>query len=146
MAQAGQFSALGGIGAGVAAGAVGSLLGGGTAALAGVAASIGLSVTASGNKRSQEALDGMRWSQRNSEILTVIDSAGASYDNMIITNTRKQRNKENEGGLELVVEMRQLVLINANRSADVTNANLPQNDTAATQGQATINRGEVSLQ
>ncbi|GKV75515.1 hypothetical protein PEC106568_06890 [Pectobacterium carotovorum subsp. carotovorum] len=146
MAQAGQFSTLGGIGAGLAAGAVGSLLGGSAAALAGVAASIGLSVTASGNKRSQEALDGMRWSQRNSEILTVIDSAGTSYDNMIITNTRTQRNKENEGGLELVVEMRQLVLVNANRSAEVINANLPPNDTASTQGQATINRGEVSLQ
>ncbi|KGA39091.1 phage baseplate protein [Pectobacterium carotovorum] len=146
MAQAGQLSTLGGIGAGVAAGAVGSLLGGGTAALAGVAASIGLSVTASGNKRSQEALDGIRWSQRNNEILTIIDSAGASYDNMIITNTRTQRNKENEGGLELVVEMRQLVLINANRSPEAINANLPQNDTATTQGQANVHLGEVTPQ
>ncbi|MGQ5289818.1 phage baseplate protein [Pectobacterium actinidiae] len=151
MAEAGQYSTIAGIGAGVGVGVVGSVLGGGAAALVGVAASIGLATVPSGDKRSQTVLAAIREIQTGTpdkpgnQIIDVIGTK-AAYKNMIITNTRTVTNKENEGGLELVVEMRQLVLIDRNHDAETINANLPAGDTAATQGQATIHRGEVTPQ
>ncbi|MCC8375506.1 hypothetical protein CKY10_01340 [Photorhabdus sp. HUG-39] len=145
IAETGQYSGILGVGAGVATGLAASVLPGGVAALAGVAASIGFSVAPLGEKRSQTILEEIRWSQRNNEILTVTGTS-AVYDNMIITNTRTTKNKDNQGGLELVVEMRQLKILKREHDADTINANLPTGDSASTQGQATINHGKVLLQ
>ncbi|AYH00868.1 hypothetical protein C5E26_07895 [Pectobacterium parmentieri] len=145
MAEAGDLSGIAGIGAGVAVGAVGSMLGGGAAALAGLAASAGLAFAASGRKRSETALVQIRTLQRYNKILTVIGTSTA-YDDMIITNTRVQKNKQNEGGQEIVVEMRKLLIKSRDDTATTINRNLPKNDTAATQGQANVHLGEVTPQ
>lgn len=145
MDQAGDLSGIAGIGVGVATGAAGSLLGGGAAALAGLAASAGLAFAASGGKRSETALVQLRRLQRYNSILTLV-GINSSYDNMIITNTRVQKRKENEGGQEIVVEMRALLIKNRNGSASAINSKLPAGDTAATQGQANVNLGEVTPQ
>ncbi|MFE8049321.1 phage baseplate protein [Brenneria goodwinii] len=144
-AEAGQFSGIAGVGAGVAVGAASSLLSGGAAALTGLAASAGLSFAASGTKRSESALLELRKLQVEKSILTVV-GINSSYDNMIITNTRVQKSKENEGGQEIVVEMRDLLIKDSNSSATTTNSNLPAGDTAATQGQANVHLGEVTPQ
>ncbi|CPR20609.1 hypothetical protein JMY81_01125 [Brenneria goodwinii] len=145
MDEAGDLSGIAGIGAGVAVGAAGSLLSGGTAALAGLAASACLMFAASGRQRSETALVQIRSLQRYNRILTVV-GVNSSYDNMIITNTRVQKSKENEGGQEIVVEMRSLLIKDSNSSATTTNSNLPAGDTASTQGQANANLGEVTPQ
>ncbi|PWC10648.1 hypothetical protein B4923_16130 [Brenneria roseae subsp. americana] len=145
MDEAGQYSGVAGIGAGVAVGAASSLLSGGSAVLAGLAASAGLSFVASGTKRSESALLELRKLQVEKSILTVI-GINSSYDNMIITNTRVQKSKENEGGQEIVVEMRSLLIKDSNSGATTINSNLPAGDTAATQGQANVHLGEVTPQ
>lgn len=145
MAQAGDLSSLAGIGTGVAIGAVGSLLGSGAAAIAGIAASAGLAFAASGRQRSEEALVNLRRLQRYNSILTIV-GVSSSYDDMIITNTRVQKSKENEGGQEIVVEMRALLIKNRNDSPATINSRLPAGDTAATQGQANVHLGEVTPQ
>ncbi|AMO49206.1 Hypothetical protein AKI40_2818 [Enterobacter sp. FY-07] len=145
MAQAGDLSSLAGIGTGVATGAVGSLLGSGAAAIAGIAASAGLAFAASGRQRSEEALVNLRRLQRYNSILTIV-GVSSSYDDMIITNTRVQKSKENEGGQEIVVEMRALLIKNRNDSPATINSRLPAGDTAATQGQANVHLGEVTPQ
>lgn len=145
MDQAGDLSGLAGIGAGVATGAVSSLLGGGAAALAGIAASAGLAFAVSGRQRSEEALVNLRRLQRYNSILTIV-GVNSSYDDMIITNTRVQKSKENEGGQEIVVEMRALLIKNRNDSPATINSRLPAGDTAATQGQANVHLGEVTPQ
>lgn len=144
-AQAGAFSTVAGIGAGVATGAVGSLLGGGAAALAGLASSVGLTLAASGTKRSESALLDLRNLQVKKQILTVV-GINSAYDNMIITNTRVQKSKENEGGQEIVVEMRALLIKNRNDSPSTINSKLPAGDSVATQGQANVHLGEVTPQ
>ncbi|ARD61137.1 hypothetical protein Y71_14865 [Kosakonia radicincitans DSM 16656] len=145
MDQAGDLSGLAGIGAGVATGAVSSLLGGGAAALAGIAASAGLAFAVSGRQRSEEALVNLRRLQRYNSILTIV-GVSSSYDDMIITNTRVQKSKENEGGQEIVVELRALLIKNRNDSPATINSRLPAGDTAATQGQANVHLGEVTPQ
>lgn len=87
MAETGELSGIAGIGTGVAVGAVGSMLGGGAAALAGLAASAGLSFASSGRKRSETALVQIRTLQRYNKTLTVI-STSTAYDDMITTTTR----------------------------------------------------------
>lgn len=145
MDQTGDLSGLSGIGAGVATGAVSSLLGGGAAALAGIAASAGLAFAVSGRQRSEEALVNLRRLQRYNSILTVV-GVSSSYDDMIITNSRVQKSKENEGGQEIVIEMRALLIKNRNDSPATINSRLPAGDTAATQGQANVHLGEVTPQ
>lgn len=145
MDQAGDLSGLAGIGAGVTTGAVSSLLGGGAAALAGIAASAGLAFAVSGRQRSEEALVNLRRLQRYNSILTIV-GVSSSYDDMIITNTRVQKSKENEGGQEIVVELRALLIKNRNDSPATINSRLPAGDTAATQGQANVHLGEVTPQ
>lgn len=139
--QSGDTSTLAEIGAGVTVGAAASLLSGGAAALAGIAASIGTSLYSAGNSRSQTLLDEIRELQRAHTLLDVVSSKGGEYKNCIITSTRQQTNRENEGGLELVVELMQLNILDTTNSK--TNANLPAKDTSATQGQMTQSFGEV---
>ncbi|MDB6366758.1 hypothetical protein PH242_03420 [Photorhabdus bodei] len=146
IAETGQYSAMLGMGAGVATGLAASMLSGGAAALAGLGASVGFGIAGEyGAKRSVDILKKIRKLQQDNKILTIVGTS-ASYNNMIITNTRTTKNKDNQGGLELVVEMRQLKILKREHDADTINANLPVGDSASTQGQATVNRGEVLLQ
>lgn len=145
-AEAGEFSGVLSAGIGVTAGMAASVLSGGAAALAGLGLTVGAaSISAGTRARSATILDAIREIQRSNTIFTVITSKG-EYSNMIISNTRQETNKENENGLELVVEMRQVTLINRQGDATTQNSNLPVNDTATTQGQATVNIGSVALQ
>lgn len=145
----GPLAGIAGIGAGVAAGAVMSKLGGAAAAAAGVAGSLltefGPGLFGSGELRSTGMLADIRALQRLNSLITVVGAKG-SYDNVIITNTRTQITKQNEGGLELVVEMRQLTIIDNAANAAIVAANLPAGDSAATQAQPETNLGEVGLQ
>ncbi|OCA53953.1 phage baseplate protein [Photorhabdus namnaonensis] len=150
IAETGQYSGILGMGAGVATGLAASVLPGGIAALAGLGASVGFGIAGEyGTKRSMNILDKIRELQSSHTVMTVIGTKSASYANMIITNTRQVTNTENQDGLELVVEMRQLLIINKdgkNKDASLINANLPAGDSVSTQGQATVNHGEVLLQ
>ncbi|RTQ01304.1 hypothetical protein EKN38_13095 [Enterobacter sp. WCHEn045836] len=131
------------IGGGLTAGMAVSLLSGRTAALSGIAASVGLAVfqNSQGTTRSQSLLDQLRTIQRSHETFDLIASKGASYRNCLITNTRTETDKESEGGLIIVVEIQQLTIIHD--TVAETNANLPWGDSVTTQGQAEFAGGEV---
>lgn len=137
-----------GMGASLTTGMVASMLPGGVAALAGIGASVATSIYSGefGSKskasHSQELLAQLRAMQRNHQVFELVASRGASYKNCIITNTRTQTNKQNEGGLEIVVDLLQLTIIYD--TAKETNNNLPYGDTAATQGQREVSVGEVA--
>lgn len=123
-----------------------SLMSGRTAALSGIAASVGLAVyqNSQGTTRSQNLLEQLRTIQRNHETFDLVASKGASYKNCLITNIRTESDKETEGGLIIVVEMRQLTIIHD--TAEETNANLPWGDSVTTQGQVEFSGGEVVTQ
>jgi hypothetical protein len=145
-AEVGEFPSLLSAGIGITAGMAASVLSSGAAALAGLGATVGTaSVSAGARRRSATILEAIRDIQRNNTIFTIVSSKG-EYENMIITSTRQETNRENESGLELVVEMRQVILINRQADAATQNANLPVNDTCTTQGQAKVNLGSVVLQ
>lgn len=146
IAQANEFSGVLSAGVSLTAGMVTSVLSAGAVALAGLGMTIGTAALSSGSeKRSSSVLNAIRELQRSKEPFTVISSKG-EYANMLIVNTRQETSKENENGLELVVEMRQLILIDRQGDAATQNANLPVNDSATTQGQARVNLGESAIQ
>lgn len=125
--------------AGIAVGQAIQQLPASVAALAGEAHSrIGSSIVnnaasaaGSASTRSRSALDAIRRVQRANALINVVSSK-QTYKNCMITNTRQETNKENEQGLELVVEMRQLIIIPV---GDTGEAQLPANDDVSTQGQ-----------
>jgi hypothetical protein len=134
------------IGGGLTAGMAASMLSGRIAALSGIAASVGLALyqNGQGTTRSQSLLEQLRAIQRNHETFDLVASRGASYKNCIITSTRTETDRETEGGLIILVDMLQLTIIHD--SVAETNANLPWNDTATTQGQKEVSAGEVITQ
>lgn len=134
------------IGGALTAGIAASLMSGRTAALSGIAASVGLAVyqNSQGTTRSQSLLEQLRTIQRNHETFDLVASKGASYKNCLITNTRTELDKETEGGLIIVVDMQQLTIIHD--TVEDTNANLPWGDSVTTQGQAEFAGGEVITQ
>lgn len=145
-AEAGEFSGLISAGSSLTVGMAASLLSGGAAALAGLGATVGAAAISAGTrKRSSTLLDAIRKTQREKVVFDIITSKG-EYKNVIITNTRQETTTENEAGLELVVEMRQLTIINRQADAATQNANLTANDTCATQGQARVDLGEIATQ
>lgn len=131
------------IGGGLTAGLAASLMSGRTAALSGIAASVGLAIYQNSQEttRSQSLLEQLRTIQRNHETFDLIASKGASYKNCLITNTRTELDKETEGGLIIVVDMLQLMIIHD--TVQETNANLPWGDSVTTQGQVEFSGGEV---
>lgn len=131
-----------GIGQGVGS-AVGQLSGG-AAAAAGLGASIANAAYAAGqaNTRSQSALDAIRDLQKRNRIIDVV-GAKRIYENCMITSTRQETNKENEQGLELVVELTQLVLVDTSPQSPPTPA---PNDPAETQAQAIRDFGRLGTQ
>ncbi|HAT1590643.1 phage baseplate protein [Klebsiella oxytoca] len=138
------------LGGSLTTGVAASLLSGRAAALAGVAASIGISLYEGGSgdgaqtSRSQSLLDQLRQLQRSHIPFDVVASRGASYKNCLITNTRTETDKSTEGGLIIVVELLQLTI--TYDDAQKTNDNLPYKDSAATQGQVERSLGEVIVQ
>lgn len=141
----GSFDGIAGPVVGTAVGAVIGTLGGAAAAVVGVAGSILTELAGSGEQRSGKMIKAIRTLQSSHQLITVVGSKGA-YDNVMITNTRVQVTKQNEGGLELVVEMRRLIVVDNAANAAIVKQNLPANDTATTQAQPENNIGEVGLQ
>lgn len=141
----GTFAGLAGPVVGTAVGVAIGTLGGAAAAVVGVSGSILTELAGSGEQRSGKMIKAIRALQSSHQLITVVGSKGA-YDNVMITNTRVQVTKQNEGGLELVVEMRRLIVVDNAANAAIVKQNLPTNDTAATQAQPENNIGEVGLQ
>jgi len=130
---------------GTAAGAVIGTLGGAAAAAVGIAGSVLTELAGGAETRSGKMIKAIRKKQQGHELLTVVGAKG-TYDNVMITNTRVQVTKQNEGGLELVVEMKQLIIVDSLANLAIVNSRLPADDTASTQAQTENNLGEVGLQ
>ena len=100
---------------GTAAGAGISKLSQDIAVAAGLASSVANAAFAAGQAttRSESALEEIRLKQRRRELLTVVDSGGKIYENVIITRTSRTRTKENEGGMILLVEMMEMLTVSS---------------------------------
>src|SRR5690625_375098 len=131
-----------GLGAGIGIGGVASRLPGSVAALAGMVVG-GANAAGQAARYATTVLDNVRPWQRERTIIEVGSSEGATYQDRMITRTYQQTTKQNEQGLELVVEMQQLQIINQRGLVIV---NPPINDPAATQAQPTVDLGRVALQ
>ena len=130
-----------GIGASLGAGAIAGALGS-NAALGGLAAGAINAAYLAGQDvtRSENALEAVRTIQRQSLIIDIVTSK-KEYKGCIITRTFRETTKENEQGLELVVELQQMLFLDSNVEA----ARVPApNDTADTQGRPTDNLGIVN--
>lgn len=138
----GAGRALTGVGAGVAGGAaIGAV---GDPAIAGLAVGAANAAFQAGRSQTRggNALEAIREIQRKNEIIDVVGTK-REYAGCIITNTRQETTKENEQGLELVVELQQMLFINS--TIDEGGARNPD-DTAATQGAETENLGRLNPQ
>lgn len=140
---AGMLTSLGvGAAAGFGVGSVAGRLSERSAAAAGLLA--GAANTAGqAASYSTTVLEKIRALQRDCAIIDVVPAKGPIYQGCMITRTYQQTTKANEGGLELVVELQQLQIINQQRTPLV---NPPVGDTAATQAQPTVDLGRVTAQ
>lgn len=141
-AAAGNFSSLASAGLGVAVGASVSQINE-LAVSAGLSLSLLNASYAAGQSstRSQSALEAIRELQRANVFIDVVGPK-REYSNCLITNTHQEINKENEQGLELVVEMQENLIINSTPFK----APIPApNDTAETQAQNETNFGQLVL-
>lgn len=135
---------LGGLVSNVGGTAVGALIGKagkgvaiGTGLLAGnISAAVSAGQPAT---RSQSALEEIREIQRAGLVIDVVGTK-STYQNCIITNTYQRTTKENEQGLELVVELQQLLIMDS-QEAPV----LPYGDSSGTQAQPYNDLGEIGL-
>lgn len=140
---AGALPGLGvGIGAGLGVGAAIGRLSGRAAAVAGLLAGAA-NTSGQAASYSTTVLEKIRALQRDCAIIDVVPAKGPIYQGCMITRTYQQTTKANEGGLELVVELQQLQIINQQRTPLV---NPPVGDTAATQAQPTVDLGRVTAQ
>lgn len=133
---------------GTTGGALISQLGGGSAAVAGLSASVVNAAYAAGQAatRSQSVLDTIREIQRRGEAVEVATSKRV-YENCVITRTSQTTSKENEQGLELVIEMRQLLITETETIDEApVPGQQPAGDTASTMAAPRINYGESELQ
>ena len=121
------------------------MLGGAGAAVSGLGGSVLSELAGSGELRSSQLLKAIRALQQSHQLIDVV-GAKETYTNVLITNTRVQVTKENEGGLELVVEMQKLYIVDSLANQAIVNSNLPVGDTAATQAQTENDLGEQGLQ
>lgn len=73
-----------------------------------------------------------------------VDSVDNQLSNMVITKLRRTRNIENEGGIDLIVEMRELSLLSTTISVNQPSVSiLNDNDPSQSQLAAERNKGEV---
>lgn len=140
---AGALPSIGvGIGAGLGVGAAIGRLSGRAAAVAGLLAGAA-NTSGQAASYSTSVLEKIRALQRDCAIIDVVPAKGPIYQGCMITRTYQQTTKQNEGGLELVVELQQLQIINQQSTPLV---NPPVGDTAATQAQPTVDLGRVTAQ
>jgi hypothetical protein len=92
--------------------------------------------------RSQSMLEAVRDLQRSNAIVNVV-GAKSQYTNCMIVGTRQEVTAENENGLDLVVDLQQLLIINSRIEKETIPA---PNDTAELQAQEIVNIGQVTLQ
>lgn len=130
---------------GTAVGATFGMLGGAAAAMRGIGGSVMTELAGSLGSRSSKMIAAIRALQQSHALIDVV-GAKETYTNVLITNTRVQVTKENEGGLEMVVEMQKLYIVNSLANQAIVNSNLPAGDTAATQAQTENDLGEKGLQ
>ena len=127
---------------GAAGGAALGQLSGEAAAVAGVASGAVSAASTAGRAetRSQAALDTVRDEiQRRNRIVQVVASKRV-YENMMIVSTRQETTKENEGGLELVIEFQQLLTV----ASVATREPIPaRNDAAETQAEPVKDLGRL---
>lgn len=125
--------------AGAAIGGVVGQLGGDLAVAAGLGVTAANAARNAGQARtrSQSSLDTIRDIQRRNELINVVGTK-REYPNCLITNTRQETNKENEQALELVVEMRQLIIVPIEGETDEI---IAPNDPASTQAAPLQNLG-----
>lgn len=130
--------------------AVGGLIGqasGEVAAAVGVAGSVANAAYSAGqaSTRSQTVLEQLRALQSAGVLLDVVGAKGKTYTSCLIRNTREATTKENEQGLELVVELVQPLITYTERVQRGTRTEtLPANDSASAQAQPLTDYGEVS--
>lgn len=134
-------SGLFGVAASQIVGAAISSLSGTTAAIIGAGASV---ASGQASTRSQTILESLRTIQRAGALIDVV-STKATYKNCAIVNTYQRTTKENERGLEVVVEMRQ-VLVNNLQRIEATDGALATDDTVSTMGQTQSNIGTVTME
>lgn len=140
---AGALAGVGvGVGAGLGVGAAIGRLSGRAAAVAGLLAGAA-NTSGQAASYSTSVLEKIRALQRDCAIIDVVPAKGPIYQGCMITRTYQQTTKQNEGGLELVVELQQLQIINQQSTPLV---NPPVGDTAATQAQPTVDLGRVTAQ
>ena len=126
---------LGGAAVGAGLAQLGGL--GSTAAGVGIEAASAAYQAGQATTRTQAALDTVRAIQRANVPVTLV-TLKKEYQNCLITDTRQETNKENENGLELVVEFVEMVTVE--RPSGGTEEAAP-GDTAATQGAETESLG-----
>ncbi|MHA7915996.1 phage baseplate protein [Alloalcanivorax xenomutans] len=132
---------------GTVVGAAIGQLPGEVAAVVGIQQSVANAAATAGQSstRSMVALDQIRVLQKIGAFVDVISSKGRSYTGCLIRNTRQATNKENELGLELIVELVQPLIRNTQRvNRGPRKATLPPLDPAETQAQPWVDLGEVS--
>lgn len=142
IASAGSFSSLASAGISVATGKVLNEAGQ-LADSIGLGASIlnAAAIAGQSSTRSQTMLEAIRELQRSLSIVNVVTTK-KEYKGCMITNTRQETNKENEQGLELVIELQQMLITNSR----VEKFEIPApNDTAETQAQEIVNLGQVGV-
>lgn len=146
------FAALRARAGSVAGNALGTVAGGALSQLGGTAASVAgvgggalnaASTAGRAETRSQAALDTVRDEiQRRNRIVQVVANK-KTYDDMIIVSTRQETTKDNEGGLELVIEFQQLLVV----ASVATREPIPaRNDAAETQAAPAQDLGALLLQ
>lgn len=129
-------------GVGIGVGRAISALPPGVAAAVGLGASVATNTVGQALSRSASVLEQIRALQSSREIISVVTQK-ASYQNVLITNTRRTTNPRNEGGLELVVEMEQLnILYSSLRSQTI----VAPDDPNAAMASPMRDRGRVSLE
>ena len=134
---------------GTAIGGVIGQLGGSAAAVAGLAGSVVNAAYAAGQAetRSLSVLEEMRAIQRAGLFVDVVTAKGKTYTRCLIRNTRQATNKENEQGLELVVELVQPLIVGTDPYEKGTKKEeLAPEDPVETQGQPVSRLGEIPLQ
>ena len=95
--------------------------------------------------RSRDFLSALREVQKSGSFVDVVTAKG-DYKNCLITNTQQTTTKENESGVEVVIELIQPLIVNLSDDNGFNKDTLPNNDPVKNQAQKPLIRGRVSLQ
>lgn len=130
---------------GTVGGAALGQLGGTAASVAGIGGGALNAASTAGRAetRSQTALDTIRDEIQKKNLIVQVVANKKTYDDMMIVATRQETTKENEGGLELVIEFRQLLKLTSVATREPIPA---RNDAAETQAAPAQDLGALLLQ